>query len=640
VQFHWDREGKKNADSSCWVRVTQPWADKGFGMICLPRVGQEVVVTFEEGDPDRPLILGSVYNADNPPPFKLPENRMFSGIKTNSVLGNPAQNFSGLAFNDTPQGEHVALYAEKDLMVNAENNHVHHVGNYQYASIGQKSLTRVGSLPGVGGGGGGSGGGGGPDGATGSTKEGDTVESGLITSIAQDNQWQTSPVALPTFGFGGTTVYGINSQDTCGFMHQVTFGQATQIVVDPVGLLSLIPALQPFLSTVPPVGGNQQLYWGTNYQSVYGPSTSYCCAGQNNFTGKPSGPTIAMAITIPALWAAYEITYAAMDDSKKTEAGIVAVAFSAALVISNALLITFQKMDEAKTRLDNLTALGQSAAKLAETYVATASPTMLAALSQLVARTTLSTNQLEMSPAMFGLMVPLAIKDAVHNITFNDGDWLTYARNFHLFAWQPTDSGEPTSSIYICASGQNVTGGSVIIDASKQVTLTSGVAYLGLENKESSGGNLTMQCGMTGKISLQRMPEEVAVGPPVPPFFIQNIKLAPLSISIQAGLGGKISLTSSAIAGVKSGEISLSPAGAISLTSGDAKTGGCSIALDPITGITMQCMDNSIKINKLGIQIGGLIIKTTAKIQKITKTQLEQINAALSDLTRNMAGHK
>ena len=403
-------------------------------MICLPRAGQEVVVAFEVGDPDRPLILGSVYNADNQPPFKLPESRMFSAVKTNSVLGNPAKNFSGLAFNDTPQQEHVALYAEKDMMVNAENDHVHHVGGYQYARVGRTSLARIGSLPGIGGGGGGSGGGG--QGASGTTTEGDVVQSGLITSIGPPPppppQWQTSPIAERTPGLAGTTVYGINSQDTMGFMHQITFGQATQIVIDPIGLLSLIPAMQAVVSSVPPIGGNQQFYWGTNYQSVYGPNVSYSCAGQTTFTGKPSPPTIAMAIIVPALCLVYEIFYATLGDDKKKEAEIIATGFSAFLVVSNALLITFQKMDDATTRIANLTADGQSALKLAETYTAIASPAMLTALSQLVARTTLSTNQLEESDAMFGFMVPLAIKDAVHNITFNDGDWLTYARNVHL----------------------------------------------------------------------------------------------------------------------------------------------------------------------------------------------------------------
>jgi type VI secretion system secreted protein VgrG len=158
VQFHWDRQGKNNTDSSCWLRVTQPWAGGNFGAITIPRIGQEVVIAFEEGDPDQPVILGGVYNAEQMPPFKLPDYRTYSALKTNSVHGKPSANFSGLAFNDKPGSEHTALYAEKDMLTNAENNHRHNVGNYQHTRIGHQSLTKVGSFPGIGGGSGGGGG--------------------------------------------------------------------------------------------------------------------------------------------------------------------------------------------------------------------------------------------------------------------------------------------------------------------------------------------------------------------------------------------------------------------------------------------------------------------------------------------------
>ncbi len=75
VQFHWDREGKNNADSSCWIRVASTWAGKQWGMIHIPRIGQEVLVDFLEGDPDQPVIVGSVYNADMMPPYTLPDEQ-------------------------------------------------------------------------------------------------------------------------------------------------------------------------------------------------------------------------------------------------------------------------------------------------------------------------------------------------------------------------------------------------------------------------------------------------------------------------------------------------------------------------------------------------------------------------------------
>ena len=127
------------------------------GSIAIPRVGHEVVVDFLEGDPDQPLILGSVYNDRKMPPFLLPEHHMLSGIKSTSVGGSPSAHFSGLTFNDTKGSERVALYAEKDMVVNSEHDHRHHVGHNQHVQIGRISLTTVGGIPG----GGGSGGGGG-----------------------------------------------------------------------------------------------------------------------------------------------------------------------------------------------------------------------------------------------------------------------------------------------------------------------------------------------------------------------------------------------------------------------------------------------------------------------------------------------
>ena len=88
VQFHWDRDGKNDEQSSCWIRVAQPWASKRFGMQFMPRIGDEVVVTFIDGDPDRPLVTGSVYNGANQPPYTLPDNQTQSGIKTSSSKGN------------------------------------------------------------------------------------------------------------------------------------------------------------------------------------------------------------------------------------------------------------------------------------------------------------------------------------------------------------------------------------------------------------------------------------------------------------------------------------------------------------------------------------------------------------------------
>ncbi|MCC9603159.1 type VI secretion system tip protein VgrG [Stieleria sp. JC731] len=122
VHFHWDRFDKQDENSSCWVRVAQSWAGKRWGSIHIPRIGQEVIVEFLEGDPDRPIVTGRVYNADEMPPYALPENGLVSGIKSHSSKDATDENFNALTFNDTKGKEEVYFHAEKDFQRHVENN--------------------------------------------------------------------------------------------------------------------------------------------------------------------------------------------------------------------------------------------------------------------------------------------------------------------------------------------------------------------------------------------------------------------------------------------------------------------------------------------------------------------------------------
>ena len=115
VQFHWDREGQHDADSSCWVRVSTIWAGKGWGVIHIPRIGHEVIVGFLEGDPDRPIILGSVYNADHVPPGKLPDQGMVSGMMSRTTPKGGGANFNGMRADDSKGKEHLTVQAEYDM---------------------------------------------------------------------------------------------------------------------------------------------------------------------------------------------------------------------------------------------------------------------------------------------------------------------------------------------------------------------------------------------------------------------------------------------------------------------------------------------------------------------------------------------
>jgi type VI secretion system secreted protein VgrG len=117
VKFRWDRKPGKDADSSCWVRVSHPWAGNGYGHIALPRVGEEVVIEFLEGDPDRPLITGRVYNGQNKSPYPLPKHATVSGMRSRSSVGEKGDSghFNELRFDDKKGSEYVWLQAERDF---------------------------------------------------------------------------------------------------------------------------------------------------------------------------------------------------------------------------------------------------------------------------------------------------------------------------------------------------------------------------------------------------------------------------------------------------------------------------------------------------------------------------------------------
>ena len=113
VQFHWDREGKRNERSSCWIRVLQAWAGAGWGFQFIPRVGMEVLVSFMGGDEDRPVVVGCVYNGTHPVPHSLPARKTQSGIRTQTTPGG--QGFNELAFEDQAGIEEIFVHAQKDL---------------------------------------------------------------------------------------------------------------------------------------------------------------------------------------------------------------------------------------------------------------------------------------------------------------------------------------------------------------------------------------------------------------------------------------------------------------------------------------------------------------------------------------------
>ena len=151
VQFPWDRYGQNNENSSCWMRVSHPWAGSNYGAIHIPRIGQEVIVDHIDGDPDYPIITGRVYNADQMPPWSLPDNKTQSGILTRSSKGGAAGaglkatpgDANAIRFEDKKNEEQLWLHAQKDQLTEVENDEAKWVGRDRRKTIDRDELNHI-----------------------------------------------------------------------------------------------------------------------------------------------------------------------------------------------------------------------------------------------------------------------------------------------------------------------------------------------------------------------------------------------------------------------------------------------------------------------------------------------------------------
>jgi type VI secretion system secreted protein VgrG len=138
VQFHWDRKGKKDENSSCWIRVSNAWAGGGWGGVCVPRIGQEVIVDFLEGDPDRPIITGRVYHGTNRSPYPLPASKMISGMKSNSTPGGGGYN--EMSLDDTKGTEKITIHAQHDMNTTVRHDQTNTV-NHDFTETIKNNAT-------------------------------------------------------------------------------------------------------------------------------------------------------------------------------------------------------------------------------------------------------------------------------------------------------------------------------------------------------------------------------------------------------------------------------------------------------------------------------------------------------------------
>jgi type VI secretion system secreted protein VgrG len=142
VQFHWDSRGGHNEQSSCWIRVSHPWAGKGWGSVSTPRIGQEVIVDFLEGDPDQPIITGRVYNAEQPPPFGFPAGAVTSGLKSNTHKG---KGYNEMSMDDTAGKEKITIHGQYDMNTTVEHDQTDTINNNRTTTVVVDDTEDIGS---------------------------------------------------------------------------------------------------------------------------------------------------------------------------------------------------------------------------------------------------------------------------------------------------------------------------------------------------------------------------------------------------------------------------------------------------------------------------------------------------------------
>jgi type VI secretion system secreted protein VgrG len=250
VQFYWDRNGKKNDNSSCWVRVATPWGGKGYGGITIPRIGNEVVVDFLEGDPDRPLIVGSVYNADQTAPFGLPGAGIQMGMKSRSSPGGGGYN--EITLTDTKGTEQITIHAQYDMSTVVEHDQTTTVHNDQTNTIDNDRTEQVGANESI---------------AIGGNRR-EQVGGDESVAIGGNRNEQVGSSESINIGSNRSRTVGINDAITVGAAQQISVGGAQAVSVG--GMQAITVGVNQTTN----VGGNQSTSAGGNQSNSVGGNQS------------------------------------------------------------------------------------------------------------------------------------------------------------------------------------------------------------------------------------------------------------------------------------------------------------------------------------------------------------------------------
>jgi type VI secretion system secreted protein VgrG len=205
VQFHWDREGENDENSSCWIRVSQVWAGAGWGAMFIPRIGQEVIIEFEEGDPDRPIITGRVYHGHNTPPYPLPSEKTKSTIKSDSTLGGGGSN--EFRFEDKKGSEEIFLHGQKDWTIAIENDKNQTIGHDETMSVGNNRTKEVG------------------------VDQKETIGSNKTIKVGANHSESIGANMTLSVGKNKTETVAINTAETIGAAKELSIGGVYQVTV-------------------------------------------------------------------------------------------------------------------------------------------------------------------------------------------------------------------------------------------------------------------------------------------------------------------------------------------------------------------------------------------------------------------------
>lgn len=564
VQFHWDRQGQHNAKSSCWLRVAQLWAGNRWGAFFWPRIGQEVVVDFLEGDPDRPLIVGCVYNAQNMPPFEMPQHAMTNGIKSCSVTGDASSNFNGVVFYDSKGQEYVQVHSERHEKHNAETSRRVQVGQTHTKIVGGLSMSSSGS---------------GGDASTPATacpipaphfapsrnKQRPTPPlsaraAGLLHDPAVPQQVRDAVIEhigsgrggeeeSPPFSWKGTDVMGSWAKDldlTVGEKVESLLGIGTDIcvgakidtVINPLGFVGQLGggASPVALGLSGAFGGTVDFVIGSETYLIYGPHIDIHHGAKLEYN---HGITLTLvpALAVAALELATSIVAGVMPD--ESDEIIAEFCGTAVTGIAMSILIAYESSL-------GLAAMAEEAAEHAE-------------MAATVATLTEDVSLLQPAVAAAGLLVEDAAEIARgvgrtlnDRINIIDGRHVISGQSVIVRASPPADSdATPMASIVALSPTQS---GMALLRGGSSATMLGGTAFVSC-TKEGVLGKVNVNSQAGGTITLQQ-----GIIPLAP-----RITLNDLGIKLSVGTS--------------------------------------SISLSAETGITLQFGEFSIRINEAGIEM-------------------------------------